>query len=89
MAALGYEIAQAKTDRMQDTLASAFIKGAKRHPFRDAIIEDKDSISYIKLAGTAKTLIPIFNWQDDEKRVGILLPPGRAGGIVNLAAAMD
>lgn len=86
---LAYETAQAHVDQMQDTLGSSLLKQCKRHPLRTAVIEDSGSLSYLKLAATAKALVAHFDWQPDEQQVGILLPPGRAGALVNAAAALD
>ena len=86
---LSYEIAQERSNRSTDTLGSAVLKQAKRHPFRTAVIDDKGEMSYIKLCAAAKALIPKLDWAQDEKRIGILLPPGRAGAIINMAVAMD
>ena len=86
---LSFDIAMEQSEAKQDTIANTVIKHAKKHPFRPAVVDGDGSLNYIKLVATAKTIIPQLGWQENEQRVGILLPPGRAGALINVAAAID
>ena len=79
--------------RMADRrpLHHEFIRRARRHPFRLAFVDPLSGpLSYLKaLAGAivlARALKP--RWQGQEA-VGIMLPTGVAGALVNLAAALS
>jgi acyl-[acyl-carrier-protein]-phospholipid O-acyltransferase/long-chain-fatty-acid--[acyl-carrier-protein] ligase len=85
---LGYEAAQAHADRDPRSLASAFLRHLRRHPRRTAVQDAGGSISYFGIAAAARALAPRLGLAADEARVGVLLPPGRGGAIVNLALAL-
>jgi acyl-[acyl-carrier-protein]-phospholipid O-acyltransferase/long-chain-fatty-acid--[acyl-carrier-protein] ligase len=73
----------------QRTLAQQVLGQAHRSPFSTAVTDLQGSISRIELAGAALAMIPHFKLDADEKHVGVLLPPGVAGSLVNLALALD
>ena len=85
--ALSYESAQQEADADTRTLGAAFLKQARRSPRALAIADAQGELSRIKLAGIALSLIPLLELEDDEQRVGVLLPTGRAGAIANCAIA--
>jgi len=85
---LSYDDAQHRATHIQVTLGSAFLTQAKRHPRRIAVQDAGGSLGTLTLAGLAQALWPRLGIASDERRVGILLPPGRAGAIVNVACAL-
>ncbi len=85
---LSYEHAQERSDRDRRTLGSAFLSRAKRHPFTEAVRDASGALSHWKLAALARALFPLLGIARDERTVGIVLPPGRAGTIVNAALAI-
>jgi len=62
---------------------------AKQGPRQTAVADLTNQLSRLKLAAAALALIPHLQIQSDEERVGILLPPGCAGTMVNLAVALS
>ncbi len=89
MRGITYPEAQARADRDQRTLGSAFLAQAKRHPRRLAVMDVRGQMSRLRLAAVALTLPALLGLQEDEERVGVLLPPGVGGSLVNLALALD
>jgi acyl-[acyl-carrier-protein]-phospholipid O-acyltransferase/long-chain-fatty-acid--[acyl-carrier-protein] ligase len=61
----------------------------KRHPFRTAITDglDDSSLSCGKLIGAAAALSRHIKKACPERRIGIVLPPGKGGVVANLAVA--
>jgi acyl-[acyl-carrier-protein]-phospholipid O-acyltransferase/long-chain-fatty-acid--[acyl-carrier-protein] ligase len=86
---LGFLSAQARAERDRRTLGRAFIAQARRHPLRVAVQDAQGQLSCATLLGLARALIPHLGLAPDERSVGVLLPPGRAGTIVNLSLALD
>jgi acyl-[acyl-carrier-protein]-phospholipid O-acyltransferase/long-chain-fatty-acid--[acyl-carrier-protein] ligase len=70
-------------------LARACLRGLKRHPFRTAITDglDDSSLSCGKLIGAAAALSRHIKKACPERRIGIVLPPGKGGVVANLAVA--
>lgn len=68
-------------------LGRACLRGLKRHPFRAAVIDGMDhtSLSRGKLLGVAAALARHLKRTCPEKRIGVVLPPGKGGVIANLA----
>ncbi len=85
---LSYDHAEARARRDRRTLGSAFLTSAMRRPFAPAVHEAGGAISNWKLAAVARAMIPLLGLARDEGTVGILLPPGRAGAIANVALAL-
>ena len=75
--------------RRMETLPRAFVKAARRHPFRVAMADATRTLRFgAALARTiylARRLKPVWGNQD---MVGILLPPSITGALVNFAALM-
>src|SRR4029077_1723040 len=63
------------------------LRGLKRHPFRIATIDgfDHTSLSCGKLLGAAVALSRHLRKTHPERRIGIVLPPGKGGIVANLA----
>jgi len=70
------------------TLGSAALRMARKHPRAIAVSDTTGSLNRIKLAGAALALRRHLELAADEERVGVLLPPGRGGTIVNLSLAL-
>jgi len=68
-------------------LARACLRGLKRSPFRTAITDglDNSSLSSGKLLGVAIALSRSLRKKCPERRIGIVLPPGKGGVVANLA----
>lgn len=86
--ALSYQSAQAQSDRDQRTLGGEVLSRMRRHPFRTAIRDISGVLSYWKLVAVARILAGRLGLADDERCVGLLLPPGRGGAMANLALAL-
>jgi acyl-[acyl-carrier-protein]-phospholipid O-acyltransferase/long-chain-fatty-acid--[acyl-carrier-protein] ligase len=71
-------------------LARACLHGLKRHPFRIAITDglDHTSLSRGKLLGVAIALSRHLRRTCPERRIGIVLPPGKGGVVANLAVVL-
>ncbi len=70
------------------SLDAAFLGIARRQPLAMAVQDQGGALPYWKLGAVARALIPRMGLPADEPRVGVMLPPGRAGAVVNLALAM-
>lgn len=86
--ALSYESAQARSDRDRRTLGGELIARMRSHPFRPAIRDAQGVLSYWKLVAVARVLARRLALADDERCVGLLLPPGRGGAMANAALAL-
>ena len=86
---IDYAAAQARSDADRRTLGAAFLAQARRHPRRLAVVDARSRIGRLRLAAAALSLLPLLELEPDESRVGILLPPGVGGAMVNLALALD
>jgi len=89
MTHLTYEEAKARADADTRTLGAAFLRNVKKSPRKAAVVDFRGTMSRLKLAGAALALIPLLDLDDDEENVGVLLPPGQAGTLANLALALD
>jgi len=71
-------------------LAAECLRGLKRHPFRTAIIDgfDRTELSRAKLLAAAIALSRQLKQNCQEKRIGIVLPPGKGGVVANLAVML-
>jgi len=85
---LSYEQAQARADRDGRTLGTAVLRQAKLHPRHVAVHDAGGTITTLQLAAMAQALVGKLGLAADETRVGVLLPPGRGGAIVNVALAI-
>ena len=85
---LAFEAAYERAAQDNRSLPSAFLQQMRRKPGQTAVIDSGGSLTRLKLAAAAQAIRPLLGLADDEARVGVLLPPGRAGAVVNLAIAM-
>jgi acyl-[acyl-carrier-protein]-phospholipid O-acyltransferase/long-chain-fatty-acid--[acyl-carrier-protein] ligase len=71
-------------------LGAESLRGLKRHPFRTAVIDgfDGTTLSRGKLLGAAIALGRYLKKTYPEKRIGIVLPPGKGAVVANLAATL-
>lgn len=81
-----FEEALRRQKKDQRTLGSAFLRSVSAEPDRRAIIDPFNSISRIKLAAASKTLLSALQL-GGQKNVGVMLPPGIGGAMVNIALA--
>jgi acyl-[acyl-carrier-protein]-phospholipid O-acyltransferase/long-chain-fatty-acid--[acyl-carrier-protein] ligase len=86
---LDAEAAIARGQRTTETLASRALALGRRHPLATAVRDQGGTLPLWKALAVARALLPHLNLAADESRVGVLLPPGRAGTLVNLALALD
>jgi len=84
---LAHRTALAEAARDRRTLGRAALARARRSPGRRAIADAGGELSYLQLAAAALAVKRLLGLGADEERVGVLLPPGRGGSIVNLALA--
>ena len=75
---------------LREHLARACLRGLKRRPFRTAIIDGMDhtTLSRGKLLGVATALARHLRIHCAERRIGVVLPPGKGGVIANLAIVL-
>lgn len=76
---------------LREHLGYACIRGLKRAPFTAAIIDgmDHSTLSRGKLLGVATALARHLRRQcAAERRIGVVLPPGKGGVIANLAVVL-
>ncbi|NRA40112.1 MAG: AMP-binding protein, partial [Planctomycetes bacterium] len=86
---LQYEDAVDESKRDTRTLGIAYLQSTRRNPFKTAIHEESGDISYLKAAACACKINDSLSLTANEKNIGILLPPGRGGAMVNIAMAID
>ena len=75
---------------LREHLANACLRGLKRKAFRTAIIDgmDHSTLSRGKLLGVAAALSRELKKRKTEPRIGVVLPPGRAAVIANVAIVL-
>ena len=68
-------------------VAQACLRGLKKNPFRTAITDGLDGVGLArgKLLGVALALSGHLKRSCPERRIGIVLPPGKGGVVANLA----
>jgi len=71
-------------------LAQACLRGLKQNPFRTAITDglDGSTLTRGKLLGVAIALSRHLKKACPERRIGIVLPPGKGGMVANLAVTL-
>lgn len=82
-----YEHAMARAERDTRTLGQIVLGRARRRPRRTAVQDAGGEMSRLRLAAVAQVLPELFDLADDESAVGVMLPPGRGGTLVNLSLA--
>ncbi|HKP02220.1 MAG TPA: AMP-binding protein [Chthoniobacterales bacterium] len=75
---------------LREHLGRACLRGLKRHPFRTALTDglDGSTLSRSKLLGVALALSRHLKTNCPEKRIGVVLPPGKGGVVANLAVTL-
>jgi acyl-[acyl-carrier-protein]-phospholipid O-acyltransferase / long-chain-fatty-acid--[acyl-carrier-protein] ligase len=86
---LSYQTAQARANKDARTLGSATLTSMRRHPRRIAVRDAGGVLPIWQLVALARILIRRLCLPKDEKTVGVLLPPGRSGSLVNLALTLS
>jgi acyl-[acyl-carrier-protein]-phospholipid O-acyltransferase / long-chain-fatty-acid--[acyl-carrier-protein] ligase len=68
----------------------ACLRGLKRHPFQTGLIDGMDGTKLTrgKLLGVAIALARHLRKTDPERRIGVVLPPGKGGLVANLAVIL-
>jgi len=71
-------------------LAYALLLGLKRHGSRNKVVDGKDDkeMGYDRVLAIAITLSKVIKAETNQKRVGIILPPGLGGLIANVAVLL-
>lgn len=71
-------------------LAWALVRGFKKHGRRNCVIDGKDGrvMGYDKVFAAAIALSKVVKAETRKKRVGVILPPGLAGLIANVAVVL-
>jgi len=84
------EFCYSQRPHLRGHLALACLRGLKRNPFRIAITDglDHTSLSCGKLLGVAVALSRQLRERCPERRIGIVLPPGKGGVVANLAVVL-
>lgn len=72
------------------TLQHALIQGFKKHGGRCRLIDGKDGqeLTFDKLFAAALSLSRLIRKETNKRRVGVILPPGAAGLIANVAVLL-
>lgn len=75
---------------LRQHLGYACVRGLKRHPFGTAVIDglDHSTLARGKLLGVATALARYLRRECPERRIGIVLPPGKGGVVANLAVVL-
>lgn len=84
------EACYSQRESLRGHLASACLRGLKRRPFQTAITDgmDHSTLSRGKLLGVAVALGRRLGRQCPERRIGVLLPPGKGGVVANVAIVL-
>ena len=84
------EAAYSERAILREHLAYACLRGLKKRPFQTAIIDGMDhtTLSRSKLLGVATALARHLRQRCPERRIGIVLPPGKAGVVANVAVVL-
>ena len=72
-------------------IGRAALRGLKRHRFRTGLVDGMDGSKLVrgKVLGVALTLARhLQKTYPDEKRIGVVLPPGKGGLVANLAVIL-
>lgn len=86
---LGWEAACARAEADRRSLGEAALRLLLRRPGRIAVRDQLRSLPAWQLAALAQALRGRLGLEAEERHVGVMLPPGCAGTLVNLALALD
>ena len=72
---------------LDDSLAIALLKGLKAHGSKNRLFDGTDDteLAYDRILGAAIALSKEIKLATKKKRIGVILPPGKAGMIANIA----
>ena len=84
------EICFSQRPMLRNNLGNIALRGLKRQPFRTALIDgmDHSTLSRCKLLGAATALSRHLKTQCAERRIGVVLPPGKGAVLANLAIVL-
>ncbi len=84
------EFCYSQRPTLRGHLATACLRGLKRHPFRTLVIDgfDGTTLAKGKLLGAAIALSRHLKKHCPRRRIGIVLPPGKGGVVANLAVTL-
>ncbi|MCR9141536.1 MAG: AMP-binding protein [bacterium] len=83
-----YQEAVARREADDRSLGLAFLHTVQSGPRHTAIVDPTGSMSRVRLAAAALSLRDLLDAEVSAARVGVLLPPGKGGTVVNLALAL-
>lgn len=86
---LTYEQALARAARDERTLGGELLRRTRKHPGRIAVTDFGGTLTRQRLVAAALAMTPELELVPREKAVGVMLPPGRGGAIVNVALTLD
>ena len=86
--AMTYDEAIARREADPRTLGLAFLESVQAGPRHTAIIDPTGAMTRVRLAAAALSLRDLLDREIGAQRVGVLLPPGKGGAVVNLALAL-
>lgn len=84
-----FQEAQARTAGDTRSIGAEFLRQMRRGPRTIAIHDFRGRMSRLRLAAVALSLLPLLDLGEEDERVGVVLPPGQGGALVNLALALD
>ncbi len=84
------EICYSERPILREHLANACLRGLKRKAFQTAIVDgiDHSTLSRGKLLGVAIALSQYLKSRSQERRIGVVLPPGKGGVVANIAIVL-
>jgi len=88
VAGLQCDLAIRRVDREKRTLGATALRRCVWKGHEAAVVDAGGSLPRWQLAALATALRPRLGLAADERAVGVLLPPGRGGAIVNLCLAL-
>jgi acyl-[acyl-carrier-protein]-phospholipid O-acyltransferase/long-chain-fatty-acid--[acyl-carrier-protein] ligase len=82
-----FEEAYSSRSLFKESLAMVLLEGLKKHGSKHKILDGSDDseLSYSKVLAVAIAFSKLIKQETDKARVAIVLPPGKAGLIANLA----
>ena len=84
-----FQEAQARTAADRRSVGAEYLRQVRRGPRTTAIHDFRGRMSRLRLAAVALSLLPLLDLGEEDERVGVVLPPGQGGALVNMALALD
>jgi acyl-[acyl-carrier-protein]-phospholipid O-acyltransferase/long-chain-fatty-acid--[acyl-carrier-protein] ligase len=84
------EFCYSRRPMLRGHLARACLRGLKRHPFRTTLLDGMDgsTLACGKLLGASIALSRYLKKNCPERRIGVVLPPGKGGVVANFAVTL-